>query len=62
MGGGTHHTHPKEGWRGKNLSVNTSDLPHEHSCQNSNVRLVQMTLQKPRATDGFRRLEGGFPA
>jgi len=58
MGGGTHHTHPKEGWRG----INTSDLPYEHSFQNSNERLGQMTLQKPRETVCFRRLAGGFPA
>jgi len=51
-----------EGWRGKNLRINTSDLPHEHSCQNSNERLGQTTLQKPRATISFRRLAGGFPA
>jgi len=62
MGGGTHHTYPKEGWRGKNLIINTSDLPHEHSCQNSNERLGQTTLLRPRATVGFRRITGGFPA
>ena len=39
MGGGTYHTHPREGWRGKHLKINTSDLPHEHSCQNSNEHL-----------------------
>ena len=54
-GGGTYHTHPKEGWRGKNLRINTSDLPHEHSFQNSNERLGQTTLQTPRGSqEGFR--------
>jgi len=42
--------------------IKTSDLPHEHSCQNSNERLGETTLQKPRATIGFRRLTGGFSA
>ena len=62
MGRGTHHTYPKEGWRGKNLRINTSDLPHEHRCQNSNELLRQTTLQKPEATVGFKRLTGGLPA
>ena len=35
----------KEGWRGKNLRINTSDLPHGHSCQNSNERLGQTSLR-----------------
>jgi len=60
MEGGSHNTRPKEGWRGKNLRINTSDLPHEHGCQNSDECLGQTTLQTPRKTVGFRRLAGGF--
>jgi len=56
MGGGTKHTYPKEGRRGKNLRINTSDLPHEHSCQNSNERLGETTLQKPRGSQGISGL------
>jgi len=61
-GEGTHHTHAKEGWRGENVRINTSDLPHENSCQNIDECLGQMTLQKPRAKVGFQGLAGRFLA
>jgi len=53
---------PKKVGEKKKIRINTSDLPHEHSFQNSNERLGQTTLQKPRATVGFRRLAAGIPA
>ena len=60
--GGTHNTHPEKGWQGGNPRINTSDLPHEHICQNRDQCLDQMTPHEPKATICFRRLAVGRPA
>jgi len=50
--GKTYLIHPKKSWQAENLKINTSYLPHEHSCQNSSEHLGQTTLQQPTATIG----------